>query len=307
MTELEIVNKALGKIGGGGDQIDGNAFITDLDASDRVSSWCKAVLPQVRQQIIAEFAAMECPFRETAKYTDLGTDLVSLDKTISNIVVGAGPSYTVTITTSESHGYTTGDKIRLYGIYGENDIQSLNNSVYTITRTSTTQFTLNTVTGDADWVYVADTGCATTTPAVRQYSHVFNLPSDYFAIVAQLNEVYTTPAAMSQKYRYEVLLNIDGDGWIFATNDLTNSDGDSAFILYAIDQTNETLMSPALIECIATLLAAELCPIIGKDIKTRQQMLAEYKQVAIPFAKRFNQSQFNSYSQTIPNYLGGRT
>jgi len=67
------------------------------------------------------------------------------------------------------------------------------------------------------------------------------------------------------------------------------------------------LFSDALVECIATLLAAELCPIIGRNLEVRQRLLLEYKELTVPDAKRFNQSQFNNSAKTVPDYSGGRT
>ncbi len=67
------------------------------------------------------------------------------------------------------------------------------------------------------------------------------------------------------------------------------------------------MFSPAFEECIATLLAAELCPIVGRDLETRQAILAEYKALTVPEAKNYNQSQYNTYSKAVPNFLGGRS
>jgi len=142
-------------------------------------------------------------------------------------------------------------------------------------------------------------------PEVGTYAYAFNIPGDCFAIVGQINESYLA-TGQKQEYKYEVILNKLGNGKLLLTNDLTNADGTSSFIEYVINQTNTVIFSMAFIECIATLLAAELCPLIGKKYEMRQTMLIEYKQLSIPSAKAFNQSQFNNYAKEVDSYLGGR-
>ena len=60
-------------------------------------------------------------------------------------------------------------------------------------------------------------------------------------------------------------------------------------------------------ECIATLLAVGVCPVIGKDIETSDNMLVKYEQVAKPNAKRANLFDFDFASRSIPNTRGGRS
>lgn len=222
MEVLDIVNNALGKIGGGGDQLNGRAFLANLTGTDKVTTWANAKYPVIRQKVIFDFAAMDCPFRETLKFADLG-DAVS----------------------------------------------------------------------------------AASLPEIGAWQYAFELPDDYFCMVAQRLE---TPDIRNQKsYQYQTILNKDNDGLLLLTNDLTNADGDSAYVEYCIDQQTTALYSPGFVEAISTMLAAELCPVVGKDLKTRQQLLVEYKELTIADIKRANQSQFNNHSKKVADYSGGRS
>lgn len=75
MTESDIANLALGKIGGAGDADSATAFIGSINGTDKVSTACKRFLPVCRRLVIAELAVLKTPFRETAKFKDLGTEL----------------------------------------------------------------------------------------------------------------------------------------------------------------------------------------------------------------------------------------
>jgi len=218
-TNLTIANKAGGRIGGFGDQLNGDAFLPNLTGTDKVTNWVNLLFPQVRQHVICDLAKAKSPFRETVKYADLGD---SLD--------------------------------------------------------------------------IAD--C----PEIGEYEYAFDLPDDYLCMVRLLDEDFS----LKREYQFETIINKDGDGWILLTDYLTNADGTSAFIEYCIDQDNPALFSDAFVECFATLLAAELCPVLGRDIKTRQQMLLEYEQLSKPNAKSYNQSQLNNEAHYVPDYLGGR-
>ncbi len=76
-TETDICNLALGKLGGAGDALDGNAFINSIDDSNKVASWCKLNFPRARRRVITDLAAVRCPFRATIRFKDLGTELSS--------------------------------------------------------------------------------------------------------------------------------------------------------------------------------------------------------------------------------------
>ncbi len=313
MALVDIANNAGGKIGGFGDQISGEAFITAVllaANADKVSNWINIKYPVIRKKVIKDFAAMGCPFREALKFADLGKDLKQYDIAISSIAIA---STVVTVTTDEVHGRSTGDTVYLAEIEQDDDetiddiegslITSLNGTTVTVTVIDTTSFTINTVGVDATWVHEADTGIVSYVPDIGAYSYAFILPSDYFCLVRQADEI---PNSSRKKYKCRTILNRDGDDLILLTNEKTNADGDSAYIEYCIDQTDFTLFSSAFEECIATLLAAELCPILGRNLEIRQRLLVEYDQITVPDAKAYNQSQFDNYSKATINYRGGR-
>lgn len=221
MTETDIANRAAAKIGGFGDQATGSGIIASIDDPDKVSAWCKQLMPSCRRKAIIDLASSKAPFRETVKYADLGAALTSY-------------------------------------------------------------------------------------PEIGSWDYAFNLPGDCLSVVRQISQDFV-PAIDIYEYLFEQIVSTTGNSKILLTNDLTNTDEDSAFIQYVIDQTNTNMFSEVLAECIATLLAAELCPILGKDLKTRQQMLLEYKTVCVPDARKYNQSQMCLETQnTNEDYRGGR-
>ena len=71
-SETEIYNLGLGKLGGAGDALNGNAFISSIDGDDKVSSWGKLAFPRVRRKVISDLAASDAPFRSTARFLDMG-------------------------------------------------------------------------------------------------------------------------------------------------------------------------------------------------------------------------------------------
>jgi hypothetical protein len=325
---VDIANNAAGKIGGFGDEVSGSGLVTAAQLSaDTIRScqWINDKYGPVRQKVIKDFAAMGCPFIETRKFADLGADLKQYDVAISSIAVGADP-FLVTITTDEAHGRATGDNsdtVYLTGIEQDEDedvddieqtrITSLNGTTETIIVTTTTAFTIATA-GAANWVHKADSGIVSYCPEMGPWSYAFILPSDFFTIVRQCDELYTSDAdytvrqGVRKKYQCQPILNRDGDGHLLLSNDLSNANADGAYIEYCIDQTTFALFSDAFEECIATLLAAEMCPILGKNMKVRQDLLLEYDQYTVPAAKRAIQSQIdNSSKSVLPDYSGGRS
>jgi len=223
-TDTDLCNLSLLKLGGAGDQTTGVGLITDINGTDKISKQCKTLLPECRKRAISDLANIDCPFRETIKYADLG---------------------------------------------GE----------------------------------IADASL----PEIGQYEYAFSIPADCLAMVAQINEDSLGNSVSPRiKYRYEIIANKNKNGRILLTNDLSNTDEDSAFIEYVIDIVNPAGFSQALKDCVVILLAAELW-IVGKDEKLKQQLLIEYEQLVKPNAKRFNQSQGNNYEKPKPeNYKGGR-
>ena len=319
---VDIANNAGGKIGGFGDQLTGEGFVTAAQLTadaDKVSQWINDKYPVIRQKIYKDFAAMKAPFIEGEKFASLGPDLKQYDLAIASIAVS---STVVTITTQEAHGRSTGDTVFLAEIKQDEDedadveqslIVSLNGTTETIIVTTTTAFTIATVGVDLTWIHQANTGIVSYVPEIGQFIYAFKLPSDYFAMVRQTDEFpLGKPNIRDRKsgyrdYRHKPILNRDGDGFILLTNFLTNCAGNSAYIQYVIDQTDFTLFSPALEECIAMLLAAELCPIVGRDLKTRQAILVEYLKRTVPEAKMFNHGQSDNETRYVPDFSGGRS
>ena len=316
MALVDIANNAGGKIGGFGDQADGSGQVTakQLTANKtREARWINDKYPVVRKKIITDFAAMKAPFRESAKFADLGGDLKQHDVAVSSI---ASSGAVVTVTTDEVHRRSTGETVFLADILqkeGTYDIEgtlitSLNGTTPTITVIDTTSFTLDDVTGvDLTWLHEPDTGIVSYAPSMGAYTYAFKLPSDFFTLVRQTDTTYTESEGLRQEYKCRTILDRDGEGLILLTNDLTDKDGNSAYIEYCIDQQTFTLFSPGLEECIAVLLAAELCPNLGRDPETRQKLIAEYKALTVVEAKRNNQSQCNITAKIPTNYRGGRS
>lgn len=312
MALVDIANNAGGRFSGFGDQLSGTGRITaaQLTANaDAVSQWINEKYPVVRKKVIADFAAMKAPFKETRKFANLGPDLKESDLAITSITSVAT---VVTVETKEVHGRVTGDTVFLAEIDGVDIlgtlIKSLNGTTPAITVLTTTTFTLDSVTGvDATWDYTADTGIVSYAPEIGPYNFAFNLPSDYFAAVRQTDETVATHRGVKTEYQFKPILNKDGNGFIWLTNDKTNSAGTSAYIEYCTDQIDFTLFSTAFEESIAMLLAAELCPNLGRDLETRQALLVEYQALTIIEAKRNNLSQFDNEAHTPGNYRGGRS
>ena len=232
-TETEVCNLALGKLGGAGDALGGNAFITDIDDDDKVSSWCNLVFPRIRRRVITDLAVAVAPFRSTVRFASLSAELA-----------------------------------------------------------------------------------AANLPETGNWEHAFNLPVDTLAVVCQFDEenislrrqsnAYTTPIT-SMKYQWEMIANKDASGMIFLTDNLTDADQESAFIEYVIDTPNVLTWNEEMIDCVATLLASEVAPIIGRDMESSQLMLAQYLSVALPKAKQINKRGFDNRSRGVPNFKGGRS
>jgi hypothetical protein len=318
MALVDIANNALGKIGGAGDEVSGEGIVTAAQLSAntiKTCQWINTKYPTVRKKAIKDFAAMGCPFPETQKFADLGTDLKQYDIAIESVVSSGA---VVTITTQEAHGRSTGDTVYLTGIAQDDaedfdDIEqalitSLNGTTKTITVVDSTSFSLDSTTGvDLTWVHEANTGIVSYVPEMGAWEYAFILPSDLFCMVRQCNESYTTKHGVRRTYQYRRILNKDGDGWLLLTNSLSNLGGNGAYIEYCIDQTDFTLFSPAFEEVIAMLLAYEICPIVGRNLEVRQRLMVEYRQVTVPDAKRENQSQFNNRAKVVTDFSGGRT
>lgn len=306
-TELaDIANNAGIKIGGFGDQLDASGQITQtlLDTNaDPVSQAINTKYPVVRKRVLKQFADLKSPFPETQKFADLGDDLKKDDISISTI----SGTTTVTVVTSKVHEKTTGDTVFLADIAGDGGITALNGTTKTVTVVDTLTLTLDSTVGLSAWDHTDGTGIVSKVPEMGAWNYAFTLPSDFFALVMQTDEAYYTRQGVRTQYQCDKILNIDGDGFLLVTNFLTNCDADSAYIEYCIDQTAFAMFSSQLEEALAMMLAYELCPIVGKNLETRQAILVEYRRTTVPGTLMANQAQTNKTSKHVPDYSGGRS
>ena len=232
MTETEISNLALGKLGGAGEVLGGNAFIDSIDGTDKVSSWCKLAFPRIRRRVITELAVVGAPFRSTVRFLDLGAA-------------------------------------------------------------------------------IADASL----PEIGNYSYAFNLPNTVLAVVRQFNEdsiasrdrrAYRTTET-EVNYQWEVMANLAGTGKILVTDTLSNADQDSAFIEHVIDTPATGGFTEGMVDCIATLLASEVAPVVGREMDDSDGMLMRYELVVKKNAIRENLAGFNHSARQTTNYRGGRS
>lgn len=144
-------------------------------------------------------------------------------------------------------------------------------------------------------------------PEIGSWKYAFNIPLDCLALTGLIKESeLSCDRSDRKKYPCDIIANKDESGKILLTNDLTNTNGTSAFIEYVIDVVNPAAFNQKLKSCIVTLLASELVPLCGKDSKMRAALLTEYETLCIPQAQAFNQSQIQNYEPEVENYLGGR-
>lgn len=152
---------------------------------------------------------------------------------------------------------------------------------------------------------------AQTTPTLKMggWNYAFNVPSNTIRVMRQIDEVFaTSKSSITDKVkRYSFQVRWQSTTMILFTNNLSNSDGDSAFIERVFDQKLTGTWSEALIDAIATLLASELCPTVGAVDEERVRLLAEYNTVSLPNAKAFIQSQDDGFRRVITDYSGGRS
>lgn len=310
----DVANNAGVKIGGFGDQVDGDGQVTTAQLTandDRISKAINVKYPIVRKDIYTDFAARGCPFKEIQRFASLGPDLKQDDVSISSITVAAG-TFQITVVTNAVHNLTTGDTRYLFDILGElktsvADVDSLNTQTVTVTVVDTITFTINTLVGTAAWDHTENTGFISKVPNIGPYLFAFELPSDYHAIVRQTLEGWSLKSGTRREYQCDTVLNRDGDGFILVTSDKTNKNGDSAYIEYVFDQTTFAMFSPELEECLAMKLGAELAPMVGRNYEFRVAMLVEYRELTIPEALRKIHSRENNSSKVVNDFSGGRS
>lgn len=124
----------------------------------------------------------------------------------------------------------------------------------------------------------ADLGAELSGIEMADYEYVFNLPADCLAVVAQIDENNRTII-----HEHEIRR-----GMLF-TDIYSNADGDSAYIEYIIKVVDTSKYSPALVEAIATKLAAELAPTIKPSETLRLKQ--EYEMLVLPGATGLNQAE----------------
>lgn len=154
-----------------------------------------------------------------------------------------------------------------------------------------------------------------TTPEIGQWCFAFTLPGDCLEVVRQFDEnliaARTQPRPYQVRprveYQWEMTANTAGNRKILLTNTLSNTDRDSAFVELIVDTPKTTSFSEEMIDCIATLLASEVAPVIGRDMEASNVMLAKYEQVVLPNAMAANQKGFNNTARSIPDWGGGRS
>jgi len=135
------------------------------------------------------------------------------------------------------------------------------------------------------------------------------LPGDCLHVVRQFYESVMQNRAKRgnsvYEVRWEIIADASGTGKVLLTDYLTNLAGTSAFIEYVIDVTKTYTEEE--IDCIATLLASEICPVVGADIKLAQAMLVRYEQYAVPNAQAANNTDYNLSVKPVPDFSGGRS
>ena len=306
-TAVELCNIALGKFGGAGDQVDPTGQITSLSDTDPVSVWCNSSLPVYRQAAILDMASVGAPFRETLKYANLGDDLKQEDVVIASL---SGDGNDVTVVTKEVHGRTNGDKVFLFSLQDtgyNNGVEALNGTTQTIVVVNTTTYTF---TSTVQGTYTANTGVSSILPSIGPWYYGFNLPTDMLpgGVIGQIDELTVgVRNNLTSDYRYDVIMNLDGDGWLLVTNNISSQDGLSAFIAYVTDSVAYSMWTPQMVETVAILLAAELCPTVGRSMADRQKILAEYDSFTKQNAKVFTAMLSNNTAKRVDDFSGGRT
>ena len=151
-------------------------------------------------------------------------------------------------------------------------------------------------------VYYADLGSESSySGEYGDWDYVFDLPSNCLRVLKQTHE-----SCIETEYRCEIF-----QGKLF-TNVYTNDDNDSAYIKYVKNETDASVFSQELINCIATKLAAELAPqtLGGETGYTRRfRLLEEFEKLVLPTNESVNQSQ--QYARDLFRskfgILGGRS
>lgn len=169
-------------------------------------------------------------------------------------------------------------------------------------------------TGDSGWDYTEDSGLVSDAPELGPYTYAFDLPSDCLTVVRVTDESFSSDEDTRRDYRFSVMRNRDDDGWIIATNDVTNADADGIYLEYCIDPpysdtdgSTDTIFNDEVCNAMAQFLASELAPVAGRNSDVRMAMLAEYKNYALPDAASYNETQINLTAKKRTDFRGGRS
>jgi hypothetical protein len=305
-TAVELCNIALGKFGGAGDQVNATGQISSLSDTDPVSVWCNSHLPVYRQAAILDMASVSAPFRETLKFANLGDDLKQQDVVVASI---SGDGALVTVVTKEVHGRTTGDKVFLDYLQDtgyNNGVEQFNGTTQTVTVVDTLTYTFASA---IQGTHKANTGISSIVPSVGPWYYAYNLPSDMMpgGMIGQIDEITMLQRNnLTSDYRYGVMMNLAGDGWLLLTDHVSSQDGLSAYIAYVTDSVAYSMWTSQMVETVATLLAAELCPVVGRSMADRQKILAEYDSFTKQNAKVFSAMMSNNTAMKVRDFSGGR-
>ena len=119
-------------------------------------------------------------------------------------------------------------------------------------------------------------------PEMADWDYAFNLPSDCLGFIAQVDQ-----DAHNEKYEYELK-----DGKLL-TNELTNSDGDSAYIHYINEEKTVTVFKVWFRYVVALCVAIDLSvSLAGKDrLNLKESLQAELYEFVLPICKSLNQSE----------------
>lgn len=299
-TATQLANIAGSKIGSFGDQVGAAGTLANLNGTDQITVNVNLFLPLAREKAIRDLARACQPFRETFKFADLEDDLKADDIGITSVT---GDGAAVTVVTDEAHGLSGGDTRFLADLQGDADTLALNGTTVTVASVpSTTSFTFaDTYAG----THTADSGIISKAPDIGEWLYAFDLPSDFVEIVGQYDESGSHKRKNYQsQYPCATMLNIDGDGWLLLTDDISNDNGDSAYVGYVKDSTAYSIWSYQFVDCVATNLAIMLCPVVGKDMETQKKLEVYYAKKALPDAKKYNAMFFVDKITTDLDYTG---
>ena len=166
--------------------------------------------------------------------------------TVSDVTDSGG---LIKITTSSAHGLSTGQKATVIEVKGTHEA----NGTWTITVTSTTEFTLD----DSEFTNAYVSGGKTGRAPAFGYDWSHALPSDYLR-----------------------LISIDGSSegpWRVESGRLL-TDIQEPKIAYVKDVTDYTAMDPSFYDVLAYAVATDVCMRVTQDNGLRQELAQEFRE-----------------------------